>query len=429
VVKQYRRGAKELDSTSDLKNNFFLLLKQNSIWSFLTGVYIFIWFMQMGYRIPLFRQIRFEFILGGILTIAAIFTLLSSKDKVKNEIRAPALILVFYYLLFVFFSVDTKHSWEIYFTYVIKYSLITLFISVFIDSLPKLKFFIICFFVAVTKLGQEGVTGWVSGSLVWENQGVPRLHGSIDRFAHPNSFSGFAVSLLPFIYYYYRISSPKLKVFLGFLGGCMLIIIMSTGSRTGYVATVLLAIIVFWQTLKKHFFKAVIVSILLFTATVQFMPDSYKARFESIYTQKELQGNSTGARLQIIEDALEVISEYPMGVGIAGFPIVRMEMFGRSQDTHNLYLEILTNTGFIGLFLFLFLIIRIIKVNKLILTMTKDRKEEFTFIRATSCALIGYILARLFLGMFGMDMYEIYWWFAAGLTIACSNIVSKKMSI
>ncbi|MFT5294386.1 MAG: putative inorganic carbon (HCO3(-)) transporter [Colwellia sp.] len=428
MAHQYPRNKKELKNSDEVKDNFFSLLKQNSVWSFLTGVYIFLWFIQIGDRIELFKEVRFEFILGSLLTIGAIVTLLSNREKINNEIKAPALILIIYFSFFVILSVDMELSWQIYFNFVIKYSLVTLFIAVFIDTLPKLKFLFICFFAAVAKLAQEGFNGWLFGGLIWQSQGVPRLHGSIDRLGHPNSFSGFAVSMLPFIYYYYRISSPKLKLFFGYLGGCMLIIIMATGSRTGYVATVLLSVIVFWKTLKKNFIKSIIIFPLILTVTIQFLPDSYKARFESIYTQNEIEGGSTGARIQIIEDAVEVFSQYPMGVGIAGFPTIRMEMFGRFQDTHNMYLQILTNTGFIGLLLFLFLIIRIIKVNKNVLLLTKDKENEFAFLRATSSALIGYILARLFLGIFGMDMYEIYWWFAGGLTIACHSITTQILS-
>jgi putative inorganic carbon (HCO3(-)) transporter len=429
VARQYIRNNKELKNSAQSKDSFFSLLKQNSVWSFLTGVYVFLWFIQIGDRIELFKEIRFEFILGSLLTIGAIVTLLSNREKIKNEIKAPALILIIYFSLFVILSVDIERSWRIYFNFVIKYSLVTLFIAVFIDTLPKLKFLFICFFVAVAKLAQEGFNGWLFGGLVWQNQGVPKLHGSIDRLGHPNSFSGFAVSMLPFIYYYYRISSPRLKLFFGCLGVCMLIIIMSTGSRTGYVATALLLLIVFWETLKKNFLKSVIIFTVIVSATIQFVPDSYQGRFESIFTQKDAEGGSTDARIQIIRDAMEVFSQYPMGVGIAGFPIIRMEMFGRAQDTHNMYLQILTNTGFIGLILFLFLVSRIIKVNKMIINMTKDREDEFAFIRATAFAVIGYILARLFLGVFGMDMYEIYWWFAAGITIACHNIASKSISV
>ena len=35
--------------------------------------------------------------------------------------------------------------------------------------------------------------------------------------------------------------------------------------------------------------------------------------------------------------------------------------------------------------------------------------------RGVSIAASGFIVIRLALGMFGMDLYEPYWWFGAGL--------------
>jgi putative inorganic carbon (HCO3(-)) transporter len=39
-----------------------------------------------------------------------------------------------------------------------------------------------------------------------------------------------------------------------------------------------------------------------------------------------------------------------------------------------------------------------------------------------SKAVYFFIAVRLFLGLFGMDLYEIYWWFSSGLAISLFNI-------
>jgi len=38
-----------------------------------------------------------------------------------------------------------------------------------------------------------------------------------------------------------------------------------------------------------------------------------------------------------------------------------------------------------------------------------------------------FIMIRLVLGLFGMDLYEIYWWFAFSLTISLSNILTINL--
>jgi hypothetical protein len=42
---------------------------------------------------------------------------------------------------------------------------------------------------------------------------------------------------------------------------------------------------------------------------------------------------------------------------------------------------------------------------------------------ATANALVLFILVRLILGFFGHDLFEIYWWIAAGLVMSLNNLV------
>ena len=83
--------------------------------------------------------------------------------------------------------------------------MMTLFISQFVVSPTTLRFFCFSTFIAFLKIGQEAFYGKITGSMVWENQGVPRLHGTQGTmFGHPNSLSGKALSLLPFLVYIFK---------------------------------------------------------------------------------------------------------------------------------------------------------------------------------------------------------------------------------
>ncbi|BFM10381.1 hypothetical protein R50072_05340 [Simiduia litorea] len=163
-------------------------------------------------------------------------------------------------------------------------------------------------------------------------------------------------------------------------------------------------------------------AILCVVLIASFAPDQYVGRFESIFTGNEAEGASTSARMQIIHDAVEVYFAYPFGVGVAAFPAVRQEMFGRVQDTHNLYLELLTNLSPIGVLIFLWFIFKMISVNKGIM---KDVRAKPINI-ALSKIVISYLYLRLVLGVFGMDAYEVWWWFALGLTFGNLNLLASE---
>jgi hypothetical protein len=42
--------------------------------------------------------------------------------------------------------------------------------------------------------------------------------------------------------------------------------------------------------------------------------------------------------------------------------------------------------------------------------------------RAVANATTSFLVIRLALGLFGHDLYEVYWWFCAGLVISLSNM-------
>ena len=127
-------------------------------------------------------------------------------------------------------------------------------------------------------------------------------------------------------------------------------------------------------------------------------------------------------------------------------PSIRYDRFGRSQDTHNLYLEIATNLGIQGCILFYLLIYNTFKmlnrckkdlgVQIIIMSEFQHSKnhtpiyekiishyKDLKLISAVCDSVILFITLRLVLGFFGMDLYEIYWWFSIGIAISLNGIL------
>ncbi|NRB40053.1 MAG: O-antigen ligase family protein [Pseudomonadales bacterium] len=419
------------------------LFKNVPFFTILTGLYIIICFLHFGERFPSLGAMRIQFIVGGVLCVMAIITLPKHKKVDSNGVLTVTYLLIVYLSIYCVFSYDRELSIDVYINKVLKFSALALFINAFCRTTKTLQFFLVCMFFAWLKLGQEGFWGWFTGSMMWENQGIQRLHGSVSIYRHPNSFSGFAVGTLPFLFFIYPVLTARWhKLIFQILGLFVLLIILTTGSRTGYVATcAFLGYYVYGLKIGKA--KAALVLILLAGIAVISIPQSYKDRFTSIYTLEEAEGNSSGTRLEIIEDSWQVFKANPMGVGVGAFPTVREKMFGRTQDTHNLYLEILTNIGPLGLLLFFIFIRKVMKLNKdnilknrqLLKQMEIDSDSpshreylDRRFLIAVSNAVIGYLWVRLILGLFGMDFYEIYWWLALGLTLSVNVITNKELT-
>lgn len=436
-----RTGNHFLDATA--KSNDYVKIPEFILLTL--GAYVVTRYIQLGNRIDILATIRIELLLGLFLLVLC---LIVPKQKLatKPNIAPYVTFLYIVVLISIVNSVNIGQSWSTFWDRVFKFSLFALFISCLVTSPKGLKYFMAAFFLACGKIIQEGVIGWWSGSLVWENQGVPRLHGSVPIYVHPNSLAGLAVGLLPFLafsFMYFKQRLLKIGV-AGFIA-CSLLVILFTGSRTAYLAVFGLIFYAFSKSNKK--IKYTLYALIVGAIAINFIPDHYVNRFASSFGVSTGEEEYTGGessrqkRIEILEDAVVIFIQNPLGVGIGGFPEVRREMFGRKQDTHNLYLEILTNMGVLGGVAFTLFIV--VLMRRLISTRNSAQEQrqkiykacggelneeaskqvdDLTLIEYMARSVEMFLIARLFLGFFGMDFYEIYWWFALGLTSALFKI-------
>lgn len=396
--------------------------------------YVLTWYLQLGYRIPTLGDIRFEFVYALVLTSLAFLA------TPKVDTKCPLLLYVLLYFLVIViqvpFSHDFARSWDVFVDRIVKFAFMAFFIVSFVRSPNNMKYFLGAFLLACLKMGQEGLVGRLSGGLIWENQGILRLHGSTPLYAHPNSLAGMALGTLPFVYFLWPLSNKYIKAVLLALAGLSLHIVLYTGSRTAYVG--IFAFVAFAFHTSMHKKKFIGYMLLAFLVTLPLIPSDYQDRFKSIFTLEEKEGRSSEARIEIIKDAWEIFTTNPFGVGVAAFPKIRTERFGRTQDTHNLYLEIATNLGIQGLIVVGLMIYKMLSIlnhirkkckHILYKLSAKDSltkiKHDLYLMEAVASSVIGFLIIRLTLGVFGMDLYEIYWWFAIGTTISLYTMFAK----
>jgi putative inorganic carbon (hco3(-)) transporter len=412
----------------------------------LTGafsLYIVVWFLEFGKRVEALGALRFEFLLGGGLVVAALIAITARVES--NTSRLTKFICLYFAFLLFHLALSRYFwiSWDVFVERLLKFSCMALFIYAFVRSPRTLRIFVFVLMLVFFKLGSEAFLGKVTGSMVWENQGIMRLNGQLgSRFGHPNSLSGLAVGTLPFIYYLFPVVSRKWRLGLLVLLAFAVNIIIFTGSRTGYLATIALAGFLWMRSGKKGRFLAALV--IVAAVGLPYLPDQYEGRFKSAFVGQEIEGRSKAGRLEIAGDAWQLFLENPQGLGIYSFRSARVELLGKADyDTHNLYLQVMVDLGVVGTVVFGLLIVGLwqeLRSTDLTLARAEGelraalarapaRSEEgqrhladICFMRATAAAFLAYVFARLVMGLFGHDLYEIYWWLAAGASIAIVNM-------
>ncbi len=406
-------------------------------------------YMQWGARKPIFETLHIEFMLGLVVALSCVL-LLPAAPLPLGRLRPARRVLIAIGLLFFAmiiqlpFAADPITAKHIFMDRVIKFAMLTFFMAVLIRSPRAMHWFIAAFLFACFYVTQEATRGAISGYLIWENQGTMRLHGAVPIYAHPNSLAGVAMGVVPFVVFLYpRIRRRWVKLLTLAPLGTSLTCLLYSGSRTGYVAFFSFMLYWWWQSPRKGRWLLVATAVSL--TVYPLLPRQYVERFESI-TGQEKESHSKEARIQILKDAVVVFAEHPLGVGVASFPAVRWKQFGRIQDTHNLYLEVATNLGVQGLVVFAMLLVALLQAfaqsrrqakrigRRLQLLMSESNRpspayrvlySNLRYLDALAVAGAGFVWVRMALGMFGMDLYEVYWWFASGLAICLAVILDR----
>ena len=402
-----------------------------------------------GHRLDILATIRFEFLLGGLAIIMAMVKI----SGVPAQVGPSKGVIVFIVLLFVAMilqipmAADPVVARRVFNDRVFKFAMLTFLIAAMVESPVTLKAFIGAFLFATFYITLEATRGLISGSLVWMNQGVMRLHGSVPMYGHPNSLAGLAMGALPFVVFLFIPFRKKIyRICLLAAASTSLACVLFSGSRTSYVGLISLAMWWFFQSPRKIRFLTYLAVVI--AVALPNIPEQYTERFKSIGGQ-EAEGHSRETRKTILRDAMIIFQENPLGVGIGSFPAVRMVRFGRKQDTHNLYLEVATNLGIQGLLIFLGLIGAMmaslrnsamafrnqrLRIGRLLrrkdlpsgfIRTVYRHEQDLSFCLSTAQATAGFLVVRLVLGLFGMDLYEIYWWFAAGLVLTLAGLVVR----
>ncbi|NKE72126.1 O-antigen ligase family protein [Candidatus Manganitrophus noduliformans] len=399
-------------------------------------LYIVIFYSQIGGRVPILGKIRIEFLVGSLALCLILMRKLDRSRKAESGNQFNYAIIFFFISMLITIPISYWPGKSIEtLIRVLKYFSIYIMIVSTVDTEEKLKQFVWTYLMMVFLIVGEPFLGVITGNATFgSHRGYDRLMGATGLWAHPNSLGGFASANLPFLYFLYKAENSKLKRWLILAIAVSSIgSIIFTGSRTAYVG-VLGVVGAIW-IVNPHKIRNIVLALFFLVVIWFVMPDDYRNQFlslksmdEVILSKDEAVDGSMMERWEIVRDAWMIFLDHPfLGVGVDAFPTVRGARFNRWQDTHNLYLQVLTNLGIIGGIAFFNLMVSIFKN----LTRTKRHLEtlggrENIWLSQLAQAVTIFVLGRLIVGMFGMDLYENYWWFAGGLSVVMRRVASAR---
>ncbi len=214
--------------------------------------------------------------------------------------------------------------------------------------------------------------------------------------------------------------------------------VVFTFSRSGFVA--LVAVVGLMLLYRTPTLKNLIIMLLAFVLIFQFIPPKYVERIGSLAAF--LPGSSRGitddealrGRTSELFVGWNMFRDHPfVGVGYDNYPIyyqeysrqVGMDPRATQRSAHNLYVEILAETGILGLTAFTLIIW--LTLRDLLRAIEQLQEAELQgvagMIAAIGVALLGYLLASIFIH----DAYQRYFMLIIGIAMAAPSIAKNEL--
>jgi O-antigen ligase len=169
--------------------------------------------------------------------------------------------------------------------------------------------------------------------------------------------------------------------------------------------------------------KILILLVLILVTWQSLVPNAVTQRVMMTYQEGEVD-SSAGERITIWQDALQVFNEDPIfGTGFNTYAY--MGRVGQYADTHNYYVKVLLETGFVGFLIFLWLLRVACKMSWRLFREAKD-----PIMSALSCGFFAMMICTIVVNFFGDRWTYLqvngFLWVLLGLVARGLHLVSEE---
>jgi len=382
--------------------------------------YLIIYFVRPGERIEALAPFRIELLLGILLLI-----LLVVGDAIrgkgfqfpKDKVTTSLILFIGALGISSLFSEWKMQSYEVIFAF-IKTFILYYFVIKMADT--EKHFFLIYWIIilGICFNGAESIINYFGGNAHY-NQGVMRACGTTSFGYHPNSMAMYMSTTIPMLMYLFsRHRTLMTKAIIIALICMCLFCLMITGSRSGVLTIMGVAMVLAWFSRHRIIYFAAMV--LLAVGIWIALPEQYKERYGSI-TDEQVDASAMG-RLNAWKSGLGMFMEKPIyGVGPGAFAAAYMERDGIWLYSHSLYVEMIASTGLLGFITWCFFMYQfftwLIGMKRRRNTAVYIKNKIDVFIHSNYAIISGLLLA----GVFGHILFRDTFYMMAGVIVAARH--------
>ncbi len=372
------------------------------------GILGWLWLSIMNPHKESFSWIYNLPILDIIAGATLISVVINFKQAKKADFHPIAVILLIFYI-WICLSTIFAVSYNLSFPRWVDHSKTMLFVMLMMLFLNSRHWIISAIWVFIFSVGYTGVKGGIftiisgGGARIW---GAPNT-----AWGDNNGVSLAMLMVIPLMFAMKGLLDKKILRF-GIYGSSFLsfICILGTQSRGGLVGIMGSGLVYFART--KH--KIIIGSLILVGAisVLAFMPTSWKDRMQTIQTYE--QDHSASTRILQWKYAIQLASESPiLGNGFHARyyqPYYQKYMAGIdvNRSAHSIYFQVLEEHGYVGIFMYLLLMITAIISANLVSKKSEDREDlkwASTILFYAQFSIVGFAFNGLTINVGYIDLY------------------------
>lgn len=380
---------------------FPLILYRYQIGALVIGFVSFMYPQSLAYGFA-FSIAWLDYLL--IFTMASFIIAQGYKDYKHHYLMTYVIIFYLWVCLTTIFAINTEIAFDSW----LKFSKILILAFVVFAMLNTEKRLLTFIKVMVISIGYYGIKG---GLFTIVSGGGSHVLGPINSFFSDNN--GMALVLvmtLPFMLFFItHADNIYQKYFVLFCSLCTGIAVLGTQSRTGFVA--LAVMFLYYSWLQKKLGKSLLLIIPIAFVGYFLMADTWSSRMATT-ADLETDG-SFQSRVEMWDASIKIANDHPImggGFNVIYVPEVIAEYIPlgtTSRAIHSAYFQMMAEHGYVGLGLFLFMILLIFQ-GAWKLTKYSKHHPNFPWLADLSIAVrssvAGYLVLAITANIAFFDM-------------------------
>lgn len=350
-----------------------------------------------------------QFMLGGNLT---------SRPREVNL----ALLLCLAALVSMPLSIDLAMAWEVFNQEFIKAVLMFIVLVNVVNTERRLKGLLLLTLAVSWYLSWYAMSDYRAGKFYDE---FDRVKGAIGgMFGNPNDMALHLVTMIPIaVALLMSTRNFAAKMIYGACGALMVVAIVVTFSRGGFIGLIAAALLMAWKFGRRNRFGVLALTAVALLLFLVFAPGSYGTRIFSIFDSGLDASGSHSARNELLTRSVIVTLANPVfGVGIGNFPIVGI----RNLVSHNAFTQVGAEMGIAAMMIYtLFMLApmsRLRRIERETLDGPPASRRFYCLAVGLQASLVGYMTSSFFVSV----AYQFYVYYLVGYAVTLRHLYEAQ---